>query len=75
MYGMNVHKAVVDNKDVESGISIHFVNDKYDEGELIFQTKCPVLPTDSPEDVANKIHELEYRYFPETIEKVLKTIG
>ena len=75
MYGMKVHKAVVENKDVESGISIHFVNDKYDEGELIFQAKCPVLPTDSPEDVANKVHELEYKHFPEVIEKVLLVTG
>lgn len=71
MYGMNVHKAVVENKESESGISIHFVNEKYDEGELIFQAKCTVLATDSPEDVANKVHELEYRYFPKIIEKVL----
>ena len=72
MYGMNVHKAVVDNKETESGISIHFVNEKYDEGKLIFQAKCPVLPTDSPEDVAKKIHKLEYKFFPEIIEDVLK---
>ncbi|NQU51878.1 MAG: phosphoribosylglycinamide formyltransferase [Bacteroidetes bacterium] len=72
MYGMNVHKAVVENKETESGISIHFVNEKYDEGELIFQAKCPVLATDSPDDVANKIHELEHKHFPEVIEKVLK---
>ncbi len=71
MYGMNVHQAVVDNKETESGISIHFVNSKYDDGELIFQAKCPVLPTDSPDDVANKIHKLEYKHFPEVIEKVL----
>ncbi len=71
MYGMNVHKAVVANREKESGISIHFVNDKYDDGELIFQAKCPVLPTDSPEDVAKKVHDLEYRYFPEVIGKVI----
>lgn len=71
MYGMNVHIAVVENHESESGISIHFVNDKYDDGELIFQAKCPVLSADSPEDVANKIHELEYKHFPEVIEKVL----
>lgn len=71
MYGMNVHQAVVDNKDTMSGISIHYVNEKYDEGKIIFQAKCPVLPTDSPEDVAAKVHELEYKYFPEVIEKVL----
>jgi len=71
MYGMKVHEAVINNKDNESGISIHFVNEKYDEGEIIFQAKCPVLPNDSPEDVANKVHQLEYKYFPEVIEKVL----
>ena len=71
MYGMNVHQAVVENKDAESGISIHFVNEKYDEGKIIFQAKCHVLPTDKPEDVANKVHQLEYQYFPGVIEKVL----
>ena len=71
MYGMSVHNSVVENRETESGISIHFVNDKYDDGELIFQAKCPVLPTDSPADVANKIHKLEYKHVPEVIEKVL----
>ena len=71
MFGMNVHKAVIQNKDKESGISIHFVNEKYDEGKIIFQAKCDVLPTDTAEDVAKKVHQLEYRYFPEVIEKVL----
>ncbi|MCF6332101.1 MAG: phosphoribosylglycinamide formyltransferase [Draconibacterium sp.] len=74
MYGMKVHKAVVDNKEIESGISIHFVNDKYDEGKLIFQEKCPVLASDSPEDVANKIHELEYKHFPRVVEEILNSI-
>ena len=71
MYGMHVHQAVVDNKDSESGISIHFVNERYDEGKIIFQAKCLVSPTDKPEDIANKVHRLEYQYFPEVIEKVL----
>jgi len=71
MYGMNVHRAVVENKDTESGISIHFVNEKYDEGEIIFQAKCPVLVSDTPEDVAIKVHLLEYKYFPEVIESIL----
>jgi len=71
MYGMNVHNAVVENNEKESGISIHFVNEKYDDGELIFQAKCTVLPTDTPEDVANKIHILEHKHFPEVIEKIL----
>jgi phosphoribosylglycinamide formyltransferase 1 len=71
MYGMKVHEAVVENKDSESGISIHFVNEKYDEGEIIFQAKCAVSPNDLPEDVANNVHQLEYKYFPEVIEKIL----
>lgn len=71
MYGIKVHQAVVENKDIESGISIHFVNEKYDEGEIIFQAKCAVLPNDTAEDVALKVHELEYKFFPKVIEKVL----
>ena len=71
MYGMNVHKAVVENKETESGISIHFVNEKYDEGELVFQAKCPVCENDTPEMVAEKIHKLEYEHFPKIIEKVI----
>jgi phosphoribosylglycinamide formyltransferase 1 len=71
MYGMNVHKAVVENKEKETGISIHFVNENYDEGNIIFQERVALLETDSPENVAEKIHELEQRYFPEIIEKLL----
>ena len=71
MYGMNVHKAVVASGDKESGISVHYVNDKYDEGKLIFQAKCPVLSSDTAEDVAEKIHALEYEHFPKIIERVL----
>jgi phosphoribosylglycinamide formyltransferase-1 len=71
MYGMNVHKAVVENKEKETGITIHFVNENYDEGNVIFQKKVTVLGTDTPEVVAEKIHELEQRYFPEVIEKLL----
>lgn len=71
MYGMNVHRAVIENKETESGITIHYVNEKYDEGEIIFQAKCAVNSDDSPEDVANKVHELEYQYFPSIVEKVL----
>jgi phosphoribosylglycinamide formyltransferase-1 len=71
MYGMNVHKAVVANKETHSGISIHYVNEVYDEGELIFQAKCPVFESDTPEMVAEKVHELEYKHFPSVIEQVL----
>ena len=71
MYGMNVHKAVVENRDKESGISIHYVNEKYDEGKIIFQARCEISPGDSPEDVANKVHKLEYEYFPKVIESII----
>lgn len=71
MYGMNVHRAVVENGDSESGISIHYVNLEYDRGKLIFQARCKVLPEDTPEDVARKVHELEYKYYPVIIEKLL----
>ncbi|WP_240928242.1 phosphoribosylglycinamide formyltransferase [Maribellus sediminis] len=71
MYGMNVHKAVVENGEKESGISIHYVNENYDEGKMIFQASCPVLPDDTPDEVAQKVHQLEYEHFPKVIEKVL----
>ena len=74
MYGMNVHKAVLESRDTETGISIHYVNEKFDDGEIIFQERCPVSPGDSPEDVAGKVHELEYRCFPKVIEKVLASL-
>ncbi|HKI90203.1 MAG TPA: phosphoribosylglycinamide formyltransferase [Draconibacterium sp.] len=72
MFGMNVHKAVIENGDKESGISIHFVNEIYDDGRIIFQARCPVLPGDRPEDVATKVHRLEYEHFPKVIERLLK---
>lgn len=71
MYGMRVHETVIKNKEKESGITIHYVNEKYDEGNIIFQAKCKVKLTDSAEDLANKIHKLEYKYFPEIIGQLL----
>ncbi|APY10885.1 phosphoribosylglycinamide formyltransferase [Seonamhaeicola sp. S2-3] len=71
MYGMHVHQAVVANKETETGITIHYVNENYDEGATIFQAKCDVLPTDTAEDVAAKIHELEMEHFPKVVEKLL----
>ncbi|MCL1938771.1 MAG: phosphoribosylglycinamide formyltransferase [Candidatus Azobacteroides sp.] len=71
MYGTHVHEAVTANKETESGITIHYVNENYDEGAIIFQAKCEVLPTDSAEDVAKKVHALEYAYFPRVIESLL----
>lgn len=71
MYGSHVHEAVVAGRETETGITIHYVNENYDEGQIIFQAKCKVLPTDTPEDVAARVHELEYRYFPEIIGAVV----
>lgn len=69
MWGHHVHEAVVANKEVETGITIHYVNENYDEGKIIFQAKCAVTESDSAEEVAQKIHLLEYQYFPEIIHK------
>ena len=71
MYGMNVHKSVVENQEKETGITIHFVNENYDDGNVIFQKIVPLIEADSPENVAEKIHELEQRYFPKVIENLL----
>ena len=73
MYGHHVHEAVIAAGEKESGITIHYVNAHYDQGAIIFQAKCPVLPTDTPDDLAARVHELEYRYFPQIIaETILK---
>jgi len=71
MYGMYVHKAVVENKEPFTGITIHYVNERYDEGAIIFQEKVALTSNDTPEDVARKIHQLEQKNFPKIIEKVL----
>jgi phosphoribosylglycinamide formyltransferase-1 len=71
MYGMYVHEAVIANKEKESGITIHYVNEKYDDGEIIFQEECEVKQSDSPTSLAERIHELEHKYYPCTIEKLL----
>ncbi len=72
MFGDNVHKSVIAHNEQESGITIHYVNERYDEGETIFQAKCTVERNDTAESLANKIHALEYKYFPEVIEQVVK---
>ena len=71
MYGMHVHRAVLDAGETESGITIQYVNEKYDEGDYIFQAKCPVLPDDTPETLAARVHQLEYRHYPEVIERLV----
>jgi len=71
MYGMKVHEAVIANKEKESGITIHYVNEKYDEGEIISQAKCPVEVTDTPETLAKRIHGLEYVFYPAAVDRLL----
>jgi phosphoribosylglycinamide formyltransferase-1 len=73
MYGMHVHEAVVLNKETETGITIHYVNEHYDEGAIIFQAKCIVNENDTAEDVADKIHYLEMIHFPEAVAKILNS--
>jgi phosphoribosylglycinamide formyltransferase 1 len=73
MYGMKVHEAVIAHKETESGITIHLVNEEYDEGMILSQHKCPVLENDLSESLAHRIHELEYRFYPEIIERYLKS--
>lgn len=69
MYGMKVHEAVKLAGDIQTGITIHAVDDKYDEGEVIFQATCPVHTDDTPEQIADKVHQLEYQHYPAVIER------
>jgi len=71
MYGINIHNAVIKNKEKQSGITIHYVNENYDEGNIIFQTKCIVEDTDTALTLAKKIHKLEHKYFPEIINNII----
>lgn len=71
MYGMNIHKAVVEAKEKETGITIHLIDEIYDNGEVIFQTSCSVDPDDTPEIVAKKISLLEQTYFPKVVEEYI----
>ena len=75
MYGANIHKAVIKNKELESGISIHFVNQNYDEGKIILQKKCSISANESVETLIHKIHKLEHNYFPVAIEKTIKKLS
>lgn len=74
MFGGHVHQAVVAAGATESGITIHFVNEHYDEGQVVFQATCPVSPTDTPDDVAAKVHALEYAHYPRVVGEVLLTL-
>lgn len=70
MYGINIHNSVFKNKESETGITIHFINENYDEGEIILQKKIDISNVKSPEEIAKKVGELEYKYFPEILEKL-----
>lgn len=71
MYGMNVHRAILENNETETGISIHYVNEHYDEGNIIFQEKVSIENCETPEDIAKCVHQLEYKHFPKVIERLL----
>lgn len=71
MYGMHVHRAVIASGETKSGISIHYIDEHYDEGPIIFQAECPVFADDTPESLCERIHQLEHKWYPEIIEKVL----
>jgi phosphoribosylglycinamide formyltransferase 1 len=75
MYGDAVHKAVVENREPESGITIHYVNKHYDEGDIIFQAKCKVDPADTHLSLAEKIHALEYQHFPKVIDEIVSKLS
>jgi len=71
MYGQFVHETVLANKEKESGITIHYVDEHYDNGDIIFQAKCEVLENDTPDSLAQRIHKLEHEYYPKVIENLL----
>lgn len=74
MYGTKVHEAVILNKEKESGITIHYVDEQYDHGKIIFQASCSVDENDTPESLAQKIHQLEHQYFPTIIEECIAAV-
>lgn len=71
MYGEKVHKAVIESGDKKSGITIHFVDELYDHGSIIFQATCEIDHDETPGSLANKVHKLEYQYYPLVIEQIL----
>jgi phosphoribosylglycinamide formyltransferase-1 len=72
MYGMQVHRAVFAAKETQSGITIHYVDEHYDEGQIVFQTTCDISPNDSPDDIARKVLALEHRHLPPVVEQLLR---
>jgi phosphoribosylglycinamide formyltransferase-1 len=75
MYGMHVHEAVLAAGERESGITIHYINEHYDEGAIIFQASCQLLPGDTPGELADRIHALEHAHYPRVIEELLRPLG
>lgn len=75
MYGDRVHRAVLDAGCTESGITIHYVNERYDSGDIIFQAKCPVLPGDNADTLATRVHALEYEHYPVVISKLVDNLA
>ena len=71
MYGQHVHQAVIAQGEAESGITIHQVNEVYDDGEVLFQASCPVMPEDTPDSLAQRIHTLEHEHFPRVVDQLL----
>ena len=74
MYGAKVHQAVSESGDTESGITIHYVNEHYDDGDIIFQASCSIRAGENPVSIAHKVHQLEYEYYPKVIEEVLNKL-
>lgn len=72
MYGHHVHAAVIAAGETESGITIHYVNERYDEGEHLFQARCPVLPGDTPDTLAERVHGLEHAHYPKVVEGLVR---
>lgn len=72
MYGMNVHQAVIDNNEKQSGITIHYVNEQYDQGGIIKQVSCPVYKDDTADQLAHRVHQLEHHHLPRVIEQLLQ---
>jgi len=74
MYGMRVHEEVIRQGEYQTGITIHYVNERYDEGEIIFQSGFDLEPDDTPETIAAKVHQLEYKYYPGVIEELVQNL-
>ena len=75
MYGMHVHEAVIAAGEKESGMTVHWVTEAYDEGGIVFQASCEVNPGDTPQDLANRVMQLEHTYYPRTIAACIESVN